>query len=158
MQSCLTMQTPRSMGNAVFWLARDSAKINLIIFLKPPLWVLWQTNRTTATRTTSSTTCQRNQEVEEEVRFTRLLCLHTELTGCFLQIHPSITTWCPTNTNLEGEEDASEPQPCCIYGCERYGTRLLTSLRATYQLKEEHSGRVCEGHYRRDLRRFKSMS
>lgn len=55
----------------------------------------------------------------------------------------------------EGEEDASEPQPCCIYACERYGTRLLTSLRATYQLKEDHSGRVCEGHYRRDLRRFK---
>ncbi|KAL0477475.1 hypothetical protein AKO1_008194 [Acrasis kona] len=46
-------------------------------------------------------------------------------------------------------------QPCCIEHCDRYGTRLLSSLRDEYNLKPEHSGRVCEGHYRRDLRSYK---
>jgi hypothetical protein len=57
--------------------------------------------------------------------------------------------------NGEGAEHDSLLQPCCIEGCDRYGTRLLSSLRDNYQLKESHSGRVCEGHYRRDLRSFK---
>lgn len=55
----------------------------------------------------------------------------------------------------EGIEHDSLLQPCCIEGCDRYGTRLLSSLRDNYQLKDDHSGRVCEGHYRRDLRSFK---
>jgi len=46
-------------------------------------------------------------------------------------------------------------RPCCIEGCDRSGSRLLSSLRESYHLKQTHSGRVCEGHYRRDLRAFK---
>lgn len=45
---------------------------------------------------------------------------------------------------------------CCIKACIRKGTRLVSSLRECYELKDgDHSGRVCEGHYRKDLRYFK---
>lgn len=43
---------------------------------------------------------------------------------------------------------------CCISDCERIGTRLLSSLRGSYSLKNAPSNavrRVCEGHYRKGL-------
>jgi len=44
---------------------------------------------------------------------------------------------------------------CALDNCKRKGTRLVTSLRYEYRLKPHGSNRVCEGHYRKDLRRFK---
>ncbi|KAL0479842.1 hypothetical protein AKO1_007414 [Acrasis kona] len=57
------------------------------------------------------------------------------------------------NESFDNDQDLL--RPCCIQGCDRYGTRLLSSLRDKYSLKQGHSGRVCEGHYRRDLRAYK---
>ncbi len=41
---------------------------------------------------------------------------------------------------------------CCISECGRVGTRLLSSLRGSYPLKNSSNNavrRVCEGHYRK---------
>lgn len=47
--------------------------------------------------------------------------------------------------------------PCCVHGCTRFGTRLVGSLRSNWELKPDHSGRVCEGHYRKSLRMYKKI-
>jgi hypothetical protein len=68
---------------------------------------------------------------------------------------PSTPSVSPSSPSVV-KDSKSTCQTCCIKGCPRRGTRLLTSLRGNYELKEgEHSGRVCEGHYRKDLRTYK---
>mmetsp|Transcript_144 Transcript_144/g.517 ORF Transcript_144/g.517 Transcript_144/m.517 type:complete len:513 (-) Transcript_144:383-1921(-) len=50
--------------------------------------------------------------------------------------------------------------PCSIIGCKRLGSRLMESLKGALdqQLKDNPSGRVCEAHYRQDLRAHKKNS
>lgn len=57
---------------------------------------------------------------------------------------------------LVSETEALSTLPCSITGCERVGTRLVGSLREKHDLKDDMSGRICEGHYRKDLRKFKN--
>ena len=46
----------------------------------------------------------------------------------------------------------SEKEICSIVGCDRDGRRLIESLKSSHPLKKINSGRVCEAHYRQDLR------
>jgi hypothetical protein len=59
----------------------------------------------------------------------------------------------PPHIGLEGETHSA--LPCSIAECSRTGTRLVSSLREKHELKDTYSGRICEGHYRKDLRKFK---
>lgn len=47
---------------------------------------------------------------------------------------------------------------CSILDCCKTGTRLISSLKEGYELKEGFSGKVCEGHYRKDLRKSQKMN
>jgi hypothetical protein len=47
---------------------------------------------------------------------------------------------------------------CCIRGCNRKAKRKLSSIRGEPELKEQHSGRVCEAHYRSSLREYKKLN
>lgn len=45
---------------------------------------------------------------------------------------------------------------CCILNCNNTGIRLVNSLKFMYVLKTENNGKICEGHYRKDLRLWTS--
>lgn len=47
--------------------------------------------------------------------------------------------------------------PCSINRCENKGTRLFSSLKMNYNVKKNSSGKICEGHYRKDLRKFREL-
>jgi hypothetical protein len=76
---------------------------------------------------------------------------------CFLQRIVDKKSSSTSFSSSSGGTGNSDKQACCIKDCPRKGSRLLTSLRDEYEVKPNHSGRVCEGHYRQDLRRYKRL-
>lgn len=63
-----------------------------------------------------------------------------------------------TKANKNESDSSKKPMmPCSIVNCNRQGSRLMESLKGALEqdLKAKPSGRVCEAHYRQDLRAYK---
>lgn len=48
-------------------------------------------------------------------------------------------------------------QICSIEDCSKFGNRLVKSLKSNHKIKSDNTGRICELHYRRDLRGYKRV-
>lgn len=47
---------------------------------------------------------------------------------------------------------------CSVEGCNHYGKRLLRSMKCSYKLKADYSGKVCETCYRKSLRIYHKIN
>ena len=62
------------------------------------------------------------------------------------------------SSSEEDQQNQSTAPICCIKSCTRKAKRKLSSIRGEPELKEAHSGRVCEAHYRSFLREYKKQN